>query len=80
MTTAVIEFRLDTYIRATQNAIVYNVAGISWAKQEITWADENNFPWAKEYGEWAKECLGEYEAELKKSEAHLEELNNRKAA
>lgn len=80
MTTAVIDFRLDTYIRATQNAIAYNVAGINWAKQEVAWADENNFEWAKEHGEWAKECLSEYEAELVKSEAHLEELRNRKAA
>jgi hypothetical protein len=71
--------RLEGFIRATELAIDYNRAYINWAKKEIAWSKENKetLSYAVWYGQWAQEELAAYETELKKCEAHLEDLQKR---
>lgn len=79
ITNPVRQYRLEGWIKATELAIAYNHAGINWARKEIAWSKENEekLPYATWYGQWAQECLSDYETELRKAEEHLKDLQTR---
>jgi hypothetical protein len=75
------QYRLESFMRATQKAIVYNLTGITWAKGEIAWTEEQRGTaleeWAMDYQNFAKGELAAYREELKKSIAHYRDLQKR---